>query len=260
MGIYYKEWIESKWKLFAGLIIFTALSLLNVVVYPWMQILINPEMARMMESMMRQMLPFIDMPALEPMFDSWNSYLFGSWISKTLYQIMTVYIIVAASPLFAGEESKGTLEFLWAKPISTLSIVSAKYFSSILAIILISIVSTFILFPASMIMGEAFNASLFALGLLQSIPGYILLYSIAFMISALFKDSIKAMVASAVIFGIISFPAYLPDFRHLSIFRFLQAFNLLEQESFLWFPVVVLLALSAILFVITYNIVNTKET
>jgi len=259
MGIYYKEWIESRWRLVTGIIVLTALSLFNVIMYPWIQTLMTPDMARLMESMMRQMMPFIDMPALEPMFDSWNTYLYGSWISKTLYQTITIFILLAAAPLFAGEENRGTLQFLLSKPISTLEIVSAKYLVNVAEIILIALVSTFILYPASLIMGESFNASLFALGLIQAIPGYIMLFSIAFFVSTLFKDSIKALAASAIGFAILSVPSFLPDFRHLSVFRILQGFNLLENEGVMWSVAAIFLIISAGFFILTYIMASKKE-
>ena len=260
MGIFYKEWLESKWKLITGTIVFTVLSLLNVIMYPWIQTFMTPDMARLMESMMREMIPFIEMPALVPAFDSWNSYLYGSWISKTLYQSMIVYIILVASPLFAGEENKGTLEFLWSKPISTLKIVSAKYFVNVSGLLIIALISTFILYPASLIIGEKFDVSLFALGLVQAIPGFVMLFSIAFMMSTLFKDSIKAMVSSIILFSIMSVPSFLPEFRHLSIFRIFQGFNLLANESLMWSAILIFVFVSAVFFTLSYYVSSRKES
>jgi len=259
MGIYYKEWIESRWRLITGTIVLTALSLLNVILYPWMQTLMSPDMARLMESMLREMIPFIDLPALEPMFDTWNAYLYSSWISKTLYQTITIFVLLAAAPLFAGEENRGTFQFLLSKPISTVKIVSAKYLVNASQIILIAFVSTFVLYPASLIMGESFDGGLFALGLIQAIPGYLMLFSIAFFISTLFKDSIKALAASAIGFAILSVPSFLPDYRHLSVFRILQGFNLLEKEGVLWGAVAIFTAVSIVFFILTYLTASRKE-
>ena len=260
MGIFYKEWLESKWKLITGTIVLTVLSLVNVIVYPWIHTFMTPDMARLMESMLHEMMPFIEVPNLVPMFDSWNTYLYGSWISKTLYQTMAIFILVTASPLFAGEESKGTLEFLWSKPISTFRIVSAKYFVNVSELLIIALISTFILYPASLIMGEKFDAALFTLGLVQAIPGYIMLFSIAFLTSVLFKDSIKAMVSSAILFAIMSVPSFLTDYRHLSIFRILQGFNLLAKESIMWPAIIILIFVSAVLFMLAYCVFSRKET
>lgn len=259
MGIYYKEWLESKWRLIAGALVLSALSLLNVVMYPWVETLMTPEMAQLMESMMKQLIPFIEMPDLSPMLDNWNTYLYGSWISKTLYQSMVVFILIMASSLSAGEESKGTLEFLWAKPISTLQIISAKYFVNLAEMICIAFVSTFILYPASLIMGKSFDAAAFALGLLQAMPGYMLLFSMAFLMSTMFKDSIKSLAFSAVAFSVLSIPSFLPDYRHLSIFRFLQGFNVLSGEGVMWATMAALTLLSAVLFAMTYFSFNRKQ-
>ena len=259
MGIFYKEWIESRWRLVTGTIVLTALSLFNVIIYPWVQTLMTPEMAHLMESMMRQLMPFINVPPLEPVFDSWNTYLYGSWVSKTLYQTMTIYILVAAAPLFAGEENRGTLQFLLSKPISTFKIVSAKYIVNVMEIILIALISTFILYPASLIMGESFDAALFALGLIQAIPGFVMLFSIALFISTLFKDSIKALAASAIGFAILSAPSFLPDYSHLSVFRILQGLNLLENEGVIWSAAAIFVFISAIFFILTHFMASKKE-
>lgn len=259
MGIFYKEWIDSRWRLVAGTIVLTIMSLLNVVLYPWVQTLMSPEMARLMETMLREMMPFIEIPAIETMFDSWNTYLYGSWVSKTLYQTATIFILLAAAPLFAGEENRGTLQFLYSKPISTLEIVSAKYLVNAGQIVLIVLISTYILFPASLIMGEPFDFSLFTQGIIQAVPGFIMLFSFAFFISTLFKDSIKALAAAAIGFAILSLPAYFPDYNHLSVFRILQGINILQNEGVMWDAVAVFLLISCLFFTLTYMVANKKE-
>ncbi len=257
MGIYYKEWLESKWRLIAGILVFCGLSLMNVILYPWLKTMMTPEMQALLEALMKNFPISIPEGAFSVL--DWNTYLFSSWISKTLYQSMTVFILIIATPLLASEESRGTLEFLLAKPVSTLQIISAKYLVNILEMILVVLASTFILYPASLIAKESFNLTIFIKGVIQAFPGYILLFSLAFLISALFKDSIKALAFSAVAFFILSIPSFIPDFRHLSIYRFMQGINILKGEGIIFSEMLIILAISAVLFATSYYIFSKKE-
>ncbi|MBT9131451.1 MAG: hypothetical protein DDT41_01757 [candidate division WS2 bacterium] len=259
MGILLKEWLESRWRFYIGLIVFSLFSLLNVVLYPWLKTLITPEFISTMELILEQM-PFITPEQVQGAINlNWNAYLYGSWISKTLYQGMAIYLLFMAAPLLASEESRGTLEFLIAKPISSFSIITAKYSVSLIETIIVAIFSTLILYPASLYMREVFNFSLFFGGLIQSIAGIAFLFSVAFSISSLCKDQVKAIAFSALAYIALSLPSFLPKYHHLSIFRFMQGINILNQEPILWGTIFLLLAASLILMLIANYIFEKKE-
>lgn len=257
MGIYYKEWLESRWKFLTGLLVFSALSLLNAILYPWVKTMMTPEMQTLLETMLKNFPLAIPEGAFGPM--DWNTYLYSSWISKTLYQCMTIYILIVGAPLLANEESRGTLEFLLAKPISHLKIIAAKYLINLAELILVVIVSTYILYPASLIAKENINLTMFTQGLIQALPGFILLFSLAFLISSFFKDSIKAIAASVVAFFILSIPSFLSDYSHLSIYRFMQGINILKGEAIEINGILIMLLLSVILLGVNIVIFSKKE-
>lgn len=259
MGILLKEWLESRWRFFTGLIVFSFFSLLNVALYPWLKTLITPEFISMMESILKQM-PFVSPEQIQGAFNlNWNVYLYSSWISKTLYQGMAIYLLFMAAPLLSSEESRGTLEFLIAKPISSFRIITAKYSVNLIETIIVALFSTLILYPASLYMNEVFEFTLFFRGLIQSIAGIAFLFSVAFCISSLCKDHVKAIASSALAYIALSLPSYLPKYNHLSIFRFMQGINILSKESISWGTVSLLLAASLILMLIANYIFQKKE-
>jgi len=259
MGILFKEWLESRWRFFIGLIVFSFFSLLNVVLYPWLKTLITPEFISMMELILKQM-PFVSPEQIQGAFNlNWNVYLYSSWVSKTLYQGMAIYLLFMAAPLLSSEESRGTLEFLIAKPISSFRIITAKYSVSLIETIIVALFSTLILYPASLYMNEVFDFSLFLSGLIQSIAGIAFLFSVAFCISSLCKDQVKAIAFSALAYITLSLPSYLPEYRHLSIFRFMQGINILKGEGIIFKEMFILLAISAVLFALSYYIFSKKE-
>ncbi|MBT9175260.1 MAG: hypothetical protein DDT22_00934 [candidate division WS2 bacterium] len=259
MGIIFKEWLESRWRFYIGLIVFSLFSLLNVVLYPWLKTMITPEFISMVELILKQM-PFISPEQVQGAFNlNWNVYLYSSWISKTLYQGMAIYLLFMAAPLLASEESRGTLEFLIAKPISSFKIITAKYSINLIETIIVAVFSTLILFPASLYMNEFFDFSLFFSGLAQSIVGIVFLFSVAFCISSLCKDQVKAIAFSALAYIALSLPSYLPKYHHLSIFRFMQGINILSKEPISWGTIFLLAAASLILMLLADYIFQKKE-
>ena len=186
---------------------------------------------------------------------------YPGWLNVELFSygppILAIFAVVVGTGLIAGEEEKGTLDLLLAHPIRRWRMVTDKFAAFVVATMLIMVLVTLFFVSGSVMIGETSQLDRIALASLNMVPITLAGGALALMASVLFRSRRLAnMVALVVIIGSYFLDSLgktvdvLEPYRAIALFHYYDSSAVLF-ESIKWGNVGILLALTAVFFVIS---------
>ncbi len=165
-----------------------------------------------------------------------------------VWPLMVVLLMVGyAGAALAGEIEKGTIEILLSQPVSRFKLYLSRYLAGLFMLVIFVSVSVYSAIPISKIYDINFSAgnfnSLALLGLMFSLA----IYSIGYMLSAIFSDRGKVfflsggiLIATYVLNIVSSLKDSLSDLKYFSFFYYFNpakalAHNQIDNWSYLVF-------------------------
>ncbi|MDW7673297.1 MAG: ABC transporter permease subunit [Bacillota bacterium] len=192
------------------------------------------------------------------MLEDFYLFAWANWYGKNLYQAISVFAIVLGMGKIAGEAGRGTISFLFTKPLSRKTIFFSKYFSGAFGLALVIIAPTLIAYLASQIYGEALPLN-FLTGIPLAYTGGLIIYSFTVLYSAIFDDQVKAAVAAIITAMVLSIPSWFADLRFLSLYAKMQGWPVYFQQSGWQISLVIMLIISGIICFMGLRIVENKD-
>ncbi|MDQ7794909.1 MAG: ABC transporter permease subunit [bacterium] len=234
-----KEWRETRWKHLVGLLVLSGLGVVIVATFEWVR-------------GMGDMLKAIPLPPeaagmLAAQLSNHYVYLWTNWYSKNLYQIATILALVVGMSVVAAETGRGTLGFLFTRPLSRTAIFTTKYLVGAAGLAAAITGSTLVTWAAAIAWGYPVALARFAPGLAPALAGTLVVYGLAVVCSALSRDQVRAGVAAALAALVLSVPGYFPRTAAFSVFRQMQAVYYLSTGSLRWDALAGVLAVALIL-------------
>lgn len=248
-----KEAKEHKWKLIIGLIILIAVGVSLPITFDYI--------FDLMEHL--EGLPGIIGEAIYRDFhhflSNYEVYLWSQWNGKNLTQIAGIISLILGATAIATETSKGTLEFLFSKPISKAQILSSKIIVGITYIAILIIVPTLAMLLASVIMGKPDFGVLVTIGLIPVFLGMVVYYFLGLLFSIYTDDSIKAFAFAAGVVILNILMGFTKATRRLSLSYHTQGIDYVVNGSFPFLSVFILVGLSLCLAFVCYKGFIKKE-
>jgi len=224
--LFRKELRESRWKLIGGLIYFGVVAVIMVVLYDFLLKLLGGVS-----------IPGPYRAEAQAMMKDYSVYLWGNWFAKNLFQGGVVFSIIVGMGLISSEVSKDTVGFLLARPVRREDVFAAKYFSGAAVLAITVLTTTLLAFYASAGMDKDLanlTVGTFLLGGLMNFTGFMTVFSLAVLFSAMFNDSLKAGVAAGAVSLLAGLPGWFPQTANWSVFHYMQGFEILTGEGFPW--------------------------
>lgn len=185
-------------------------------------------------------------------------YHWGNWYAKNLFQMTAIFSALMGMSAIAGEVSRGTAPYLFARPLDRTAILAAKVLAGYGTIALVMILTT-VLVPIVARMGGMDLPSRFLSGLPMALIGALVLYLIAVTASALLDDPVKAGAAAGLAMALLSVPGFFRDWAQFSIFRQMSGLAVLSGEPYPLVPALILLGGAAGLFAVAAGVLRRKE-
>lgn len=174
----------------------------------------------------------------ELVFDTLESYLAMEQFSF-VWPIMMLFLVISlAGNALAGDIGRGTIELWLARPISRLKLYLGRYLAGLGSFSLFTLVSIFSVFPIAELLNIDYRIfNYFKLALVGFLFGWAL-FSIAFMLSAMFSDKGKVygitaglIVVMYVIKIVATLKESLQDLKYFSFFHYYNQSQLLIHNN-----------------------------
>ncbi|MEW5785263.1 MAG: ABC transporter permease subunit [Bacillota bacterium] len=166
---------------------------------------------------------YLDQQQLNFIGASYNNYAWSQWTGKNLTQMGVLAAIVFGMGALSGESSFGTALFLLSKPITRREIYTTKMAAGLLLLACTVIGSTLLLMLVSLWKGYPLDGGAFLTANLIAYAGLSVIYLGTALFSALIAEPVKAGVAAALFWLLVSVPGYFPGSAQYSIFYQIKA-------------------------------------
>jgi hypothetical protein len=155
-------------------------------------------------------------------------YVLDQWQGKTLGQLIPIFVLLVAFPIFSREQEKRTIYFLlsgWSRT----SVYWVKYGTGFL-MIAGSVVLLNLLAPLFMnIAGYPTPYSLIILAMGQQLIAAWFLYSLFLLVSIRFSDQVRVMVAGGMLIIVLPFLSFVPALSWLNIYPYILGVGLYDR-------------------------------
>lgn len=216
--VFKKEWREQAWKHVLAIVILSTLGISLPFIFDWLVKLHLDFGGQLGEVYRRQISDFA-------------YFMWANWYGKNLYQFLVVYAVIVGMAQIAGETGKNTASFLFTKPLSREVIFRSKFFAGATFMVIVVTIATTLTYLSAIISGKELTA-LFLAGLMISVAGMLVIYSIALMLSVVFNDQLIAGVAAIGAALALGIPGWFSGYGMFSLYRQMHALPIYTGDGF----------------------------
>ncbi|QTA37274.1 ABC transporter permease subunit [Thermosipho ferrireducens] len=244
-----KELLDLKVR---SIVLLIAITGLFFVIAPLQKVTIN-----MLSENAEAVEKFIGKGFVENLKD-WKFYIYSQWFGKNFGQFIPIIAIIFAFPLFSREYESGTIEFLLTRNSRQRVFVNKLFVSSI---ILLAEIVFFSILPAiySIIFSKELNYSYLFQFMIHVILGGMFWYSVTYMFSVVFNDQVKPILFSVVFLGGTTALGFLKPLQFLNTYTYILGTDILKGEGINVSYSFMLLLLTVIILIISYQVFLKKE-
>lgn len=161
-------------------------------------------------------------------------YFAYNWFDKNLEQFLGILAILLAMGAIAREVEAHTLEFLLARPISRKRLLLEKVLTHLLAILLISVVTSIILGLTGIALDYPVDFTRLLISNFITFGKIFVVYSLTLLVSLFLDDQVKTGIFSFLIIILIVTTSFIDFLRFLNIFAYSAATPYYVQGLFPW--------------------------
>lgn len=234
--LWYKSWLETRWRFLAGLALLLCGAVAAVFVYP--------QVLRLAASIPTDMPGFIGEKVRESaeLARSYRGYVWSHWFRQNLAQMGTLFAILLGIAGFVSE-SRGAL-FTLSLPVSRQRLLHVRAATGLAQLLALAVLPTLVLLLLSPAVGERFGVGS---ALVHSICFFVaasLFFMLSLLLSTIFADPWRPlMIAVAVAFAL-AFVQVL-DVPALGVFQVMSGESWFRDGRLPWPGLVVTAAVSA---------------
>ncbi|MBM7559775.1 ABC transporter permease [Marinitoga litoralis] len=188
----------------------------------------------------------------------WNIFIFSQWFGKNFGQMIPIFAIILAFPLFSREVENGTMEFLLVRK-SRNYVFYSKVFSSLIIGFSIVIIGSILPIIYSLFAGKDFLYEYALKYIIHGIIGVWLWNNITVFFSIIFNDQVKPILSSIGLLAITTALGFLKPLRWLNTYSYVLGGKILSEGKINWIYTESLFVIGGFILLASYYIFKNKE-
>ena len=234
--LWYKSWLETRWRFLIGLFVLMCSAAGSVVAYPYvvkMTATMPVDMGGMIGARVRE--------AVE-LAHSFRGYIWSNWFRQNLVQIGTLLSILLGIASLASE-SGGAL-FTLSLPVSRQRLLHVRAATGLAELFTLVLIPTLLVPLLAPVIGQHYSVASAVVHTICFFAGATLFFSIAILLSTIFSDPWRPLmiaIGAAFALGL----AGLFDVEWLGVFRVMSGESWFRESRMPWIGLVATAAVSA---------------
>ena len=188
----------------------------------------------------------------------WNIFIFSQWFGKNFGQMIPIFAIVLAFPLFSREIENGTLEFLLVRK-SRNYVFYSKVFSSLIIGFSLIVIGSLLPVLYSFLVGKDFFNDYALKYIIQGIVATWLWNNITVFFSILFNDQVKPLLSSFGLLVITTALGFLKPLKWLNTYNYVLGGKILSEGTIDWNYTMILFVIGGFTLLAGYYVFKNKE-
>ena len=251
--LWYKTWLETRWRFLIGLIVLTAIAILTALTQP-LVLKLTPNFQGVQGSFGEALRAAFNLMRV------YRNYVWMQWWAKNLVQLWTVLAVLIAAGGLVSETSRGCALFTLALPATRRRLLAVRAALGVLETAALAIVPSLAIPLVAPLIGQSYWRADLLIYPLFLAGGGLVFFSFTFLLSAVFTDQLKPVVIAiglAAILGVVWM--VFRDLAPYSIYKVMSAESYFYRGVLPWKGLIISLALSAAMFYASFRIVERRD-
>ncbi|WP_129408433.1 ABC transporter permease [Marinitoga lauensis] len=188
----------------------------------------------------------------------WNFYIFTQWFGKNFGQMIPIFAIIFAFPLFSREVENGTMEFLLVRK-SRDYVFYSKVFSSLIIGFSVVIIGSILPIIYSFFTGKDFFYEYALKYIIHGLIGFWFWNSVTVFFSIFFNDQVKPILSSVGLLAITTALGFLKPLKWLNTYSYILGGKILSEGKINWIYSESLFVIGGFILLAGYYLFKNKE-
>ncbi|HVF58109.1 MAG TPA: ABC transporter permease subunit [Pyrinomonadaceae bacterium] len=198
--LWYKAWLETRWRFFVGLFVLAFFSASGVFAQPLTDNLhVNiPNLGGRFDEMIREALSLMG---------SYPGYVWSQWFGKNLLQFWTMFAVLLGVGGIANEAHRGTALWTLSLPVTRRKLLGVRAGVGALELLALAVIPSLLIPALSPLIGKTYSLGDTLAYSLMTFVGGMFFYGLTFLLSTVFADQLKPIITGmsvAFIMGVLS--------------------------------------------------------
>ena len=185
--LWYKHWLETRWRFFTGLIMLTALGALLVFTEPLTSAAMDnfQDPGGMMGEILREQIA---------LSKTYEGYVWVQWFAKNLLFGWILFAILIGVGGIVTESSRGGALFTLSLPITRRRMLAVRAAMGAGELAVLALAPSLLIPVLSLLVGKTYGAGEALVYVMMTVAGGMVFYAFSILLSTIFSDKIKPIV------------------------------------------------------------------
>jgi ABC-type transport system involved in multi-copper enzyme maturation permease subunit len=251
--LWYKAWLETRWRFYVGLALLTGLSALVVLTYPLASKIVvsvvNP--GGWIGERVRTNLAIIS---------TYRGYVWAQWFGQNLHQVWTVFAILIGVGGIVTESTRGSALFTLSLPVTRRRLLGVRAATGVIELAVLAIVPSLLIPAFSLWIGQTFAVTDAVVYGLMTFVGGLAFFGLSFLLATVFSDQLKPIIIGlcvAFLIGMLSLMA--KELAPYSLYAVMSGKSYFLSGKVPWFGLAISPVLAAAMFYLAIRIVERRD-
>jgi ABC-2 type transport system permease protein len=235
--LWYKAWLETRWRFIIGLGVLLVLASVTVLGYEKFMELLRVLPAVDPDSPMGRVIG--EGVALNSTF---NGYIWSQWFLKQLPQAWTLFAALLGAGGLLAQTQRGEGIFTLSLPVSRFQLVGVRAATCLAQLLVLAVVPSLLIPLLAPAVGQSYSLTGTLVHALCLFTAGSVFFSLSFLLSTIFPDVWRPFL---IVFCLSFFEQVLRDFAKVGVFRVMSAEPYFRGDGLPWLGLVAAVAASA---------------
>jgi ABC-2 type transport system permease protein len=198
--LWYKAWLETRWRFLIGLLLGAGSATLLVLMHPMFQNmqLEAPDLGGELNEMVKEALK---------MASTFTGYVWSQWFGKNLLQVWSFFAILIGVGGIATEKASGSALWTLSLPVTRRRLFGVRAATGALELLALALLPSLLIPLLARFIGQSYPVGETLVYSLMLFAGGLFFYSMAILLSTLFGEQLKAVILGlAIVFAMALLP------------------------------------------------------
>ena len=251
--LWYKAWLETRWRFVAGMLLLMCFGAVVVLTHPLLeQMKIEiPNLPGNLGEQLREAFALMT---------TYEGYVWSQWFGKNLLQFWTLFAVLLGAGGLATEASRGTALWTLSLPVTRRRLLGVRAGVGAAELLALAVVPTLLVWALSPLVGQSYKIADALAYALMTFAGGMFFYGLALLLSTVFGDQLKPILigmAVSIAMGLVTmFSRRLGEY---SVYNVMSGQRYFAEGVPPWAGLLVCLALAASMFYVSLRVLERRD-
>ncbi|HJQ69566.1 MAG TPA: hypothetical protein VKA70_11365 [Blastocatellia bacterium] len=250
--LWYKYWLETRWRFFLGLALLTGFAAMAVLTEP----LVSTAMegfedpgGRIGEFLREQIM----------ISKTYDGYVWQQWFSKNLITWWIFFAIFIGAGGLVTESTRGTALFTLSLPVTRRRLHAVRAATGAIELALLALVPSLLIPLFSLLIGESYSVWTIIVYVMFTILGGAVFFALTILLTTIFSDVKPMLIGIAVALIVTFIPQFFKELAPYSVLNVMIGGSYFHTGEPPWAGLAVSLAVAAAMFYVSLRIIERRD-